>query len=643
MVFEYSNTPVPRIAMLVPDDLAKSELNPKDYFGRFASDAGIVKRYNLFFVCDGCTLFPSTQCSCENVLNDPVQVEMSGATLRKLAPALKAAATLYTIASAPSNVTGVQLPLKLPGIRDVAEFAEAVNEFVEGADNMGAVPPSAVAGEDHGQDSYALASFRAQAYGSAYAALAELLARSGEAPSDNTCQGLVKVADQADGNVYWVCNAHAETHAERFLSASTIDQEVGICPPAVPKEEEDVKTTLPTKSTDSVESAEPQITIQETKVSKLWTEGKFVDTAREASNLVKVLEDFARASDQKARFAAKAAILAKEAAARGFQGKLQADLNDPWSTNECQGGCGDKFGSVLTPFLGKQKRNCMACGHVVCAECLSPPKLHVEGYSEFQHVCKKCVGELNLKLQHLEAAAEEAAVQSAAAREYAQVMKDDNMGTAPLSGAGAVTFLQRALHMSLAEEDLERALFLKRKLKTIRELGDRRIELKDDLARAYEAKNLSRCLELEAALKSPPVVTLFMAIALDAFPVNTVVRASVADGGVVDGTAGEVIGHSSSGHVVVQFKDEGIVEFEIAALQAAELPSGWAVKQSCFSAVEIPGELSIGQPGSVLGWSKPFDCDKIMVDFGDCHMNVQLNQIETADQFRMVRANSITV
>ena len=177
MVFEYSNTPVPRIAMLVPDDLAKSELNPKDYFGRFASDAGIVKRYNLFFVCDGCTLFPSTQCSCENVLNDPVQVEMSGATLRKLAPALKAAATLNTIASAPSDVTGVQLPLKLPGIRNVAEFAEAIDEFVEAADNMGAVPTSAAAGDDHGQDSSALASFRAQADGSAYAALAELQRR----------------------------------------------------------------------------------------------------------------------------------------------------------------------------------------------------------------------------------------------------------------------------------------------------------------------------------------------------------------------------------------------------------------------------------------------------------------------------------
>lgn len=127
-----------------------------------------------------------------------------------------------------------------------------------------------------------------------------------------------------------------------------------------------------------------------------------------------------------------------------------------------------------------------------------------------------------------------------------------------------------------------------------------------------------------------------MAIALDAFPINTIVRASVASSnGVVSGTAGEVIGYSSNGKVEVRFKAGENVAFEVATLRVADLPDNWTVKQSCISVVELPGEVSIGQSGSVVGWSKPFDCDKIMVEFGGRQVNVHLIQIETMEQFKV--------
>ena len=50
MLVEYGDTPVPRMAVLVPVDLAKSQSKPKDFFGRLAFDAGVVKYYDLFFV-----------------------------------------------------------------------------------------------------------------------------------------------------------------------------------------------------------------------------------------------------------------------------------------------------------------------------------------------------------------------------------------------------------------------------------------------------------------------------------------------------------------------------------------------------------------------------------------------------------------
>ena len=199
--------------------------------------------------------------------------------------------------------------------------------------------------------------------------------------------------------------------------------------------------------------------------------------------------------------------------------------------------------------------------------------------------------------------------------------------------------MDRALKAAAAKNEYERAAALERKLTKFRILDSRREEMQNERANAYAAEEFSRCQSLDAALKSSPVVTLFVAIALDAFPVNTIVRTSVAGDGVVAGTAGEVIGHSPKGNILVRFK-AGEAVFEIAKLKSAELPNGWTVKQMCFSVVELPGEVSVGQSGAVMGWSTPFDCDKIMADFGGHQVNVQLNQIETVEQFKKVRLNA---
>ena len=274
---------------------------------------------------------------------------------------------------------------------------------------------------------------------------------------------------------------------------------------------------------------------------------------------------------------------------------------------------------------------------MVCPECSPPPKLNVEGYSGFQRVCKKCIKSRDLQVQELDAAAEEAALQSTAARENAQRAKDDKMGTASDSDvSGASLFLDLTLSAAVAAKEFGRADTLNHKLAKVRDLDSQRSKIQSELTNANEIKDFSRCLELDAALKALPALTLPVAIALDAFPINTIVRASVASSnGVVSGTAGEVIGYSSNGKVEVRFKAGENVAFEVATLRVADLPDNWTVKQSCISVVELPGEVSIGQSGSVVGWSKPFDCDKIMVEFGGRQVNVHLIQIETMEQFKV--------
>lgn len=64
MIVEYGDTSVPRMVMLIPDGVTQGQVKTKCFFGRLASEVGAVKYYNLYFLCEGCTLFPSTTCSC---------------------------------------------------------------------------------------------------------------------------------------------------------------------------------------------------------------------------------------------------------------------------------------------------------------------------------------------------------------------------------------------------------------------------------------------------------------------------------------------------------------------------------------------------------------------------------------------------
>jgi len=388
MIFEHGKTPVPRMAMLVPVDLeTKDQSNVKELFGRLASAANIFKYYDLYLLCEGCTLFPNTACSCGSELKNPVRVEIPGTTLKKLAPVLKGAAMFYKAVSFASNIAGVHLPFELPGVNDLVVFTEGVSMFVEFVVEASASPISTSA-EDHGQEA-------SRAYGPAYATLVELLEQSGVVPKDNTCHGLHKVTYKDDGKEYWVCKTHAETHTNLVISDFEVDNK----PHHVPEEEEatavDVATTSTTEIATTLASAKQKVNAQEIEICKLWTEGNFAAAMRKASEYVKALEAYAEVSDEWVQFTAKAAAQAREIAAKGFQGKPKIELNNIKRIIECEGGCGVKLSSYSTSFWGVPKRNCMVCGRVVCAACSPPPKLHVEGYSRLQHVCKMCVEALD--------------------------------------------------------------------------------------------------------------------------------------------------------------------------------------------------------------------------------------------------------
>ena len=172
LLVEYGDSRVPRLALLVPADMPRGESNVKKRLDLLASKAGFTSFYDLYLLCEGCALFPSTACSCDGGFAHPVRVAVPGEALKRLAPALKAAAVLYAAASAVRNVAGVRLPRELPGVGDLVEFAHATIEFVDllGIDLRGAA--------DDGRVEDAAAASGARAHGAAYTALEDLLVRA---------------------------------------------------------------------------------------------------------------------------------------------------------------------------------------------------------------------------------------------------------------------------------------------------------------------------------------------------------------------------------------------------------------------------------------------------------------------------------
>ena len=457
MIVEYGDMPVPRMAMLVPDDMAQGHFETKDFFRRLASDAGAVKYYNLYFLCEGCTLFASTECSCGSgsAFNEPVRVEMPGAMVKDLAPALKVAAMFYKMISVASSVAGVRLPLELPGVNDVFEFAEGVNDFVEWATTEGA-PPSRAAAAEGREPEASMSVPGTRASGPAYAALAALLKRSDAAPMDNTCQGLLKVADQNDGNVYWVCKAHAHQHSDRLLNASTssYEKDVGIYPLTAPEKEAYVATATPMSITDSLEGVMLVKTTQKNAVSRLrtndklhsvsdnrlamrhsvlnlWASGDSLAASKQVGELVKQPWSIRAVTlTLKAEELAAAATIAASAVAKiGPAFPAVAKLDPKSDTQNCKA-CGVKLSGFRVSMVAAVKHRCRSCGCIICNAC-SPSQLEVLGYSTPQRVCTPCVEAKSASEAELKADATEAEKRSAVARAAAQKAVIDDAASAP--------------------------------------------------------------------------------------------------------------------------------------------------------------------------------------------------------------------
>jgi len=294
--------------------------------------------------------------------------------------------------------------------------------------------------------------------------------------------------------------------------------------------------------------------------------------------------------------AAEAPVLdaAVQFAGSKLPGLAHSELDPKPGTNNCTA-CGVKLSGFKYSMLVATKRRCRSCGHVICGAC-SPTKVEVSGYETPQRVCTPCVKARATKEGELKAAAAEAEKRCAEARTAAQRAASDDTASAPeLQEGSAASILASAAKRATAAGKQEVAAALQEKLNEVS----------------------NKCFVL--------------AVALHAFPVNTIVRSSVAGANrVAAGTAGEVIGHTSDGKVEVRFKEGEEAIFEVAMLRlAVDLPNGWAVNQTCFALVKLSDEISTGQSGRVLGWSKPFDSDKIMAQFGDIQVNVLLGQLET--------------
>ena len=470
------------------------------------------------------------------------------------------------------------------------------------------------------------------------------------AANDGVCLGLQKVVDSGSGGrgggaVYWVCEAHANAHKDRFWSSQSGHGSSGsnsnssgsgsALLAALPKEDASASAARlfaaaqedAAQRFEAREAAARDVAALEVVLSKSWAAGDLADAWKLSVARAAALENNAALAEAAA---VSAAEVASRAHAAGLRSKLPAE--DYTSSATCLGGCGEKvwYAAFVT---GKQRHRCKVCCLVVCKACSPPPRESVAGYLKPQRVCAKCVGERARTVRDADAAKDDAAARSAAARELAQRAAAEEAAV-DSGGGGAAAFLESALKAAKADDDLERAAALKHKLARVKKLDAERASRLSLLSEAEKAKDYPRCAELKEVLKSPPAATLGVAIALEAFPVGTKVRASVASGGAAAGTAGEVSGHTPDAKVEVRFK-EGTAALAVASLRVAELPAGWAAGEKCFSALDgtVGGtELAVGQEGQVVGWSEPFDCDRIAVEFNGRRVNVLNSEIQTVSR-----------
>ena len=286
-----------------------------------------------------------------------------------------------------------------------------------------------------------------------------------------------------------------------------------------------------------------------------------------------------------------------------------AELGSKADAQACQA-CGVKMSGYRVSMVAAVKFRCKSCGYVICKAC-SPTQADVFGHSTPQRVCTPCVEAKAAVKEELEAAATEAEKRCAAAQTAVHTAVIDGAAAMPeLQAGSAASFLRSALKEATAAGKQEVAAALRSKLG---EVGE-------------------KCLVL--------------AIALDAFPVSTIVRAPAsAEGAAASRAVGEVVGHTPNGEVEVRFNKEVQVVLKAATLRAAALPDGWAINQTCVCIDELPDKgASNGQAGTVKGWSKPFDCDQIMADFSGVQVNVELHQIEPeSEQLESMQLRALDV
>ena len=312
------------------------------------------------------------------------------------------------------------------------------------------------------------------------------------AANDGVCLGLQKVVDSGSGGrgggaVYWVCEAHANAHKDRFWSSQSGHGSSGsnssgsgsssALLAALPKEDASASAARlfsaaqedAAQRFEAREAAARDVAALEVALSKSWAAGDLADAWKLSVARAAALENAAARAEAAA---VSAAEVASRAHAAGLRSKLPAE--DYTSSATCLGGCGEKvwYAAFVT---GKQRHRCKVCCLVVCKACSPPPRESVAGYLKPQRVCAKCVGERARTVRDADAAKDDAAARSAAARELAQRAAADEAGAAVDSGGGgAAAFLESTLKAAKADDDFKRADALKHKLARVRNLDAER-------------------------------------------------------------------------------------------------------------------------------------------------------------------------
>ena len=208
----------------------------------------------------------------------------------------------------------------------------------------------------------------------------------------------------------------------------------------------------------------------------------------------------------------------------------EAQLEAKSNAHACQR-CAVVFSSFRVSMVAAVKHRCRSCGRVICNAC-SPRKAEVYGYSTPQRVCTACVEAKIAQEKELKSTAAEAVKSCTEAQVAAQCAVDDDAHSAPeLKEGSAASILASAVAEATIAGKHETVTMLQKKLDNVGE------------------------------------ASFLHAIALDVFPIGSIVRASAPGiNTVASGTVGKVTGHTPSGKVEVRLTEGEKAVFEVASL-----------------------------------------------------------------------------